>query len=45
MPILNLLSGIWREFNEAYPGNDHSAAIQYWEERNGETLEPTSGAR
>ena len=45
MPILNLLSGIWREFNEAYPGSDHSAAIQYWEERNGETLEPTSGAR
>ncbi|WP_193172173.1 NAD(P)-dependent oxidoreductase [Nisaea nitritireducens] len=43
MPILNLLTGIWREFNEAHPGSDHSASIQYWEERNGEKLEPTKG--
>ena len=41
MPILKLLTGIWQEFNETHPGSDHSAAIQYWEERNGEKLEAT----
>lgn len=40
MPILEQLAGIWKEFNAAHPGSDHSAVIQYWEEMNGEAIEP-----
>ncbi len=33
-PVMELVSKIWTEVDEEFPGCDHTASIQWWEKRN-----------
>ena len=33
-PVMELVSRIWTEVDEEFPGCDHTASIQWWEKRN-----------